>query len=197
MKKILTALLALAMAGALHAQTITKSNTASLFGQRYVSADAEYYDIDGLNSVYGGALGFNLPITTDLDALFRYSYSWEDGHTSREVQTAEAGLNTWFDVAPNLRAFAGADLGYTWGDAVSKDDWYGRLRAGAEYTIGSSISLLAYAAWSDGLDKHIPSLWSGTGQASYWFTRDLAATARISWLEGGDLAYSLGALFKF
>lgn len=199
MNKLLSStLLALVIAGTLHAQTITRNNkAASTLGQRYVSADAEYFDIDGAGSIYGGALGLNLPVAANIDALFRYNYAWEDGHTSDEVQAATAGFNAWYEADANLRLFAGGDLGYTWGDAVANDDWFGRVRAGGEYTLTSHLNFLAFATWSDGLDRHISSSWSGTAQAGYWLTSNLAVTARATWLEGGDFAYGLGALFKF
>ncbi|RRJ94265.1 hypothetical protein Ga0100231_007715 [Opitutaceae bacterium TAV4] len=197
-KFIVTTFLTVISVGALHAQSITRNNnTASLLGQRYVTAEAEYFDIDSSNINHGGALGINLPIAANFDALFRYNYAWEDGHTSQEEQTATAGINAWYDAAASLRVFAGGDLGYTWGDAVAKDDWFYRVRAGGEYTLTSSLSLLAYATWSDGLDHHIADYWSGTAQAAYWLSSQIAVTARAIWIEGGDFAYGLGVLFKF
>jgi hypothetical protein len=191
-------LLALGVLGALHAQTSVRDQASALIlGESYFSITAGYQDLDGHRDIHDGEFELNLPVVACLDSVFRYGYAFERGHLRHSIQDAEFGLNAWVPISSALRAFAGADIGYIWGDLVRKNDWYGRFRAGAECAIGSRLGLLAWAGWTDGRDKHIPDTWSGHAQVNCRITTNLALTAKVGWLETDDMTYGVGVLLRF
>jgi hypothetical protein len=185
--------------GVLHAQTGTnaRNDSALILGESYLAVTTDYQDLTGRPAIYDGRIALNLPLVTSLDATFRYGYAFEKSHIRHSIQDAEFGLTAWAPVASSLRAFIGGDAGYTWGDLVRKNDWYGRARAGVECGLGSRLGLLAWAGWTDGFNKNIPETWSGNAQLNYRLTSDLMLTAKVGWRERGDMTYGAGVLLRF
>jgi hypothetical protein len=196
---LVTMLFVLGATCALHAQTSTsaRDNSALILGESYLGATAGYQDLTGHPAIYDGRIDLNLPLFTSLDATFRYGYAFEKSRIRHSIQDGEVGLTAWAPVASALRAFVGGDVGYTWGDLVRKNDWYGRARAGVECGLGSRLGLLAWAGWTDGFNKNIPKTWSGNAQLNYRLTSDLMLTAKVGWRERGDMTYGAGILLRF
>ncbi|RRJ96637.1 hypothetical protein Ga0100231_022835 [Opitutaceae bacterium TAV4] len=202
MKRVLITALAGVFAVAAYAQqsqatVSTNNDSASVFGKRYVGADWTYYDINGQGSAYQLGATFNQPVHENVDAYASYSYGWVGGHTSHDSQQLSVGANVYFDIGNNIRPFAGVGIGYAWG-SENNDDWFYTGRVGGEITLLQNLSLLAYAAYTDGGKNYgIDDIWTATAQATYWLTEKLALVGRATYFEEGDWAYAIGALFRF
>lgn len=187
-----------AFASVSFAQTTTSTTTAaSLLGVQYVEATFGYTDIKNVDrGIYSAGANVNFPINANLDLGVSYSHDWLENNDSFYQNVLGASATAYLTEG-NLRPFVGGALGYVW--EGSGDDNYGVWAAGAgvEYSINASTAVRLSGTYSDSFEGNDDGAFSGSVGINHWFTSTISGTFDVTYLEGGNIAYTAGVLFKF
>lgn len=173
----------------------TANESSSLLGKRYVEAGFAFVDVNHTHTdAYGSGLDVNVPVTANIDVNLAYTYSWVEGNSNLHGNLVDAAVTTYF-ASGNLKPFGSLSLGYDWVRNFDRSVW--GVEGGLEYDLNPTWSFTGSVAYDDDFKKGDNSSWTGTGAAHYWVTKDVAITGSIGWIEGGDVAYAISALWKF
>lgn len=194
--KLLGAIAALvAGTSAFAQQSSTAPAPSGLLGQRYASVAFSAVDLNrARNDQFGATAGVNLPLTSSLDLGLSYTHSWLESFSKIDNDTVFADLTTYFSSGA-IKPFGSVALGYDWNNIDDGALW--GVRAGFEYDVNSRFSTAVSAGYNDDFESGNNGQWDGAVRANYWVTRSIAAVATVSVIERGNVAYSLGATFRF
>lgn len=196
---LLTSLLALALAVPAFAQA-TATTTAqepaspSLLGKRYAEVTAGLVDSSPDNG-YGVGAAFNAPLAAGLDVGVNFQHNWLDGNSSDNYQDLGLNLTGYHDLG-KVRVFGRATLGYEWW-SVANESWY-QLEAGAEYAVTRRLLVSAQVGWYDYFSSNTSDgSFFGGPKVTYWTSSSIALSGAVSFIEYGDVGYTLGVAFVF
>jgi hypothetical protein len=194
--KLLAVFSALAAGTAALAQQTAPAPAAGLLGQRYVGASFGYADIKNSPvDAFGADVVANFPVRANLDVGFGYSRTWVESFSDINVDAIGANA-TFIHTEGTLKTFTSLGLGYAWGPGEDEATVWG-ASAGAEFALTPKSTLAVSAGYSDDFKSGNNGVWDGTARANYWVTDKVAVVGTVSWLEGGDVAYTLGTVFRF
>jgi hypothetical protein len=201
LKNLVSTLAALAAGTTLFAQTeptVPVTDDAGVLGHRYVEAGFGFIDVNKSSvDAFGTGLTVNLPVAPSIDVSMDYLYSWAEGHRSEfDAHDLSVSGTYWIQAEQNLKTFARVSLGYNWNDYDDSATWGAEF--GAQYTIRPNIAVTISGGYDDDFDKGNDSgSFNGTVTGHYWFTKQVAAFASASWIEGGNFGFAGGVTVKF
>lgn len=192
--KLLAAIAAVATGATAIAQQ-GPAPSAGLLGQRYVQASFGYFDVKGSPfDAFAAGLGVNLPVSASLDVGFNYAHGWVESFSDIDSDVVVADA-TFIHVSDTFKTFTTLSLGYDWNALEERTIW--GARAGAEFPLTPRAALSVSAGYDDDFKSGNNGLWDGTARANYWATDKVALIGSVSWIEGGDVGFSIGAALRF
>jgi len=169
--------------------------SAGLLGQRYAQASFGYFDIKNSPvDAFAAGLGVNLPISASLDVGLSYAHGWIESFSNIDSDVV-IGDATFIHVSDTFKTFTTLSLGYDWNDFQERTIW--GARAGAEFRLTPRAALALSAGYDDDFKSGNNGLWDGTARANYWATDKVALIGSVTWIEGGDVGFSIGAALRF
>lgn len=184
------------------AETVAASSAenSSLLGKRYVGATFGHLDINHVDSgAFGGGLGVNLPVASNVDVSLGGSHSRLEG--DNDFHTEEViGSATYFIERGALRPYVTGSFGHaevSFPGPFEDDFGFFGIDVGGEYQINSTFSVDAGAGYGDTFESGDNSAWSASLQLNYWVRSDISVGGRVSVIEHGDVAYGVGAAWVF
>lgn len=198
--KIVGVLAAVAAASSVFAQTQPENpalaGSSGVLGFRYAEAGFSFADINK-SSVDGYAAGvtLNLPVAPSIDVSVDLAHAWVEGNWDTNADALNVSGIYYLESGPGLKPFGGVSLGHTWATGDNSFTW--GVKAGLEYQINSKISVTGTIAYDDDFESGDNGYFDGSVTGRYWFTRQLAGMVGVSWMEGGDFAYTAGVTYKF
>jgi hypothetical protein len=176
-------------------EAATTPASSGLLGKRYVEAGFSFIDVNHTGTdVYGTGVNANLPITSNIDLGVSYDYGWVEGHSSFDSHLLDVAATTYFAQGA-FKPFGSVSLGYNWVDGYNRSVW--GVAGGVEFEVNSKVSVTGSVGYDDDFKKGDNSSWNGAVSGHYWLTKDIAASATIALIEGGDVGYGVSVLWKF
>jgi hypothetical protein len=176
------------------------SGSAGLLGFRYAEANVGIVDLNHTDvSLYGIGGTVNLPVAPNFDVSLDYAYSWTNHNTSFHANAISATGIYYVETAAGVKAFGGLSLGYDWSRWYGSNDdraTWGAV-AGLEYQVTQQFVLTVSAGYDDDFKSGDNSSFDGTVAGHYWITKQIALSAEVSLIEGGNVGYAVGATFRF
>ncbi len=191
--------LGLVLAAVSSAQTVPETaSPASLLGVRYLEGGVGLLDVDRSDrNIYGLGAAINLPVEEHFDLKAGYGYSWLENNGGAYQHAVGANLVGYL-TENEFRPFAQAGLGLVWQGGDDGDDFaVWNVGGGLEYAINALTAVRVRVGHEDSFESGMDSNVSIGAGVSHWFTDALAGTASLTRIEGGDVAYSVGVVFRF
>ncbi len=187
---------ALTLAAPAFAEPTSTAPDSGLLGKRYAEASTLLLDYNN-DPDNGFAVGtaINVPVTAHLDLGASFEHDWLEGDRDENFQDLGVSL-TAYTQHGSCRPFVRAELGYEWWH-VSNDPFY-QIDAGSECLLTERLSVSAELSWSEFLaEDWNGGYFSGAVRGNYWLNTDLALYSKVTTIEGGNWAYTVGAVFAF
>lgn len=203
-KTLVGVVVALAASVVAQAQTAPANpavvENSGLVGQRLVSLGLGYKDINNSRADSRLAdLAVNLPVTSYLDVSVAYGYEWLEANSNVDSHVATVAA-TGYLTKGAFKPFATLGLGYVWPDSPvgrNNDRALYLARAGVEYQVCSKAAIALSGGVTDDFKNNDHASFDGAVTVNYWVTKQVAAIAKVSAIEGGNWSYSIGAGYKF
>ena len=194
-KNILLGVVALALGGVAFGQQVVSSDSAGLIGKRRVDLGFTYVDLNKSSTdAFGTGVYANIPVCKNADIGVGYAYNWAEAHSDVDMHTLSTDVTTYFKQGA-AKPFASLSLGYIWPDRADRFVW--GARAGVEVALDQKAAVSASVGYDDDFKSGDNGSWDGAVGLSYWVNATTALTAKISWIEYGDMSYTVGCSIKF
>lgn len=186
-------------ASAVFAQNATTSGNG-LLGNRYVAASFGVLDIkhsDRDNFGFGAVV--NLPVASNIDVGLFAGYDWTEG-AGGDHSTQGGGYVTYHIQEGAFRPYVSAEIGHaslSYGRLDHEDTTYYGAEVGTEYQINDKLFVDVSVGYGDAFENGDHSAWSTSATLSYWLQGDLCVGVSVSYIEHGEIAYGVGAAWKF
>jgi hypothetical protein len=175
----------------------SQSASAGLIGKRYVDAGFGWIDIrHGSEDLFGAGLSVNVPVHANFDVSLDYSHSYITNWTNLSDYLGTS--ITGYVPRGDSKYFARVALGYSWAQSwASSDHAVWGTDVGIERAVNDKVSATFSVGYDDDFGQHRDGLWDVSVGGTYAFTSKIVGTAEISYIEYGDVGYSLGMAYRF
>jgi opacity protein-like surface antigen len=204
---LVAAALALGLASAATAQTVTATETApvtrssGLLGQTYASAALGFVDLDntGVNA-RSYSLGLNQYVRDGVDSFLDYNYTRSDRFAGTRLTQHDllVGARAYANYS-GVKPYAEAGVGWVWQKAgpVSDNSFAWAAGVGAEFAVASATNVTPFVRYSDITDGGDNDQWEYGVKANHWLTEKVALQGSISRDDDRNMFYRFGVNVRY